>query len=129
MLVKALETVGLTEGDVTIVNTSDADMISAFRTPEVTAAVTCNPAFAAIKSEPGAHSVYDSSQMPGELVDVMMVNTETLKANPAFGVERPSWRRGLIPCRSLRRTPMQARRHGPAWQRHPGQILQVLKAR
>jgi NitT/TauT family transport system substrate-binding protein len=85
MLVKALETVGLTEGDVTIVNTSDADMISAFKTPEVTAAVTWNPAFAAIKSEPGAHSVYDSSQMPGELVDVMMVNTETLKANPAFG--------------------------------------------
>jgi NitT/TauT family transport system substrate-binding protein len=85
MLVKALETVGLTEADVTIVNTSDADMISAFKTPDVTAAVTWNPAFAAIKSEPGAHSVYDSSQMPGELVDVMMVNTETLKANPAFG--------------------------------------------
>lgn len=85
MLVKALDGVGLSESDVTIVNTSDADMISAFKTPDVTAAVAWNPAFSAIKSEPGATSVFDSSQMPGELVDVMMVNTETLKDNPEFG--------------------------------------------
>lgn len=85
MLVKALDGIGLTESDVTIVNTSDADMISAFKTADVTAAVTWNPAFSAIKNEPGATSVFDSSQMPGELVDVMMVNTETLKDNPEFG--------------------------------------------
>ncbi len=85
MLARALETVGLSEKDITIVNTSDADMISAFKTPDVTAAVTWNPAFAALKSEPDAHSVFDSTQIPGELVDVIMVNSETLKGNPNFG--------------------------------------------
>jgi NitT/TauT family transport system substrate-binding protein len=85
MLARALETVGLSEKDITIVNTSDADMIPAFKTPDVTAVVTWNPAFAAIKAEPNAKVVFDSTQTPGELVDVMMVNTETLRDNPEFG--------------------------------------------
>jgi NitT/TauT family transport system substrate-binding protein len=29
--------------------------------------------------------VFDSAKTPGEIIDVMMVNTETLEANPAFG--------------------------------------------
>jgi len=29
--------------------------------------------------------VFDSSNIPGEIIDIMMVNTETLAANPDFG--------------------------------------------
>src|SRR5690606_34401784 len=38
-----------------------------------------------ITSMPNAHKVFDSSQIPGEIIDLMVVNTEVLKANPAFG--------------------------------------------
>ena len=34
---------------------------------------------------PGTHKVFDSSQIPGEIIDLMVVNTQTLKDNPALG--------------------------------------------
>ena len=34
---------------------------------------------------PGFDEVFNSSQIPGEIIDIMMVNTETLKDNPDFG--------------------------------------------
>jgi NitT/TauT family transport system substrate-binding protein len=34
---------------------------------------------------PGATSVFDSSQIPGEIIDMMAANTEVLAANPDFG--------------------------------------------
>ena len=39
LLARALETVGLSERDVTVVNTSDADLVAAFSTPDVIAVV------------------------------------------------------------------------------------------
>ena len=38
-----------------------------------------------IKAEPTAHLVFDSSNIPGEIIDSVAVNTQTLKDNPAFG--------------------------------------------
>ncbi|MEL6873518.1 MAG: lipid kinase, partial [Pseudomonadota bacterium] len=38
-----------------------------------------------IEGMPKSTKVFDSSKTPGEIIDVMMVNTETLKANPDFG--------------------------------------------
>lgn len=84
-LARALETVGLTEKDITIVNTSDADMIAAFPTPDVTAMVTWNPQLATVAAMPGAHEVFDSSKLPGEIVDALIVNTAVLKENPELG--------------------------------------------
>ncbi|MFB0975574.1 MAG: ABC transporter substrate-binding protein, partial [Tolumonas sp.] len=37
LLARALETQGMSEKDITVVNTSDADLVSAFTTPDVTA--------------------------------------------------------------------------------------------
>ncbi|MEO1331125.1 MAG: putative urea ABC transporter substrate-binding protein [Pseudomonadota bacterium] len=85
LLVRALDSVGLEEKDITVVNTSDADMIAAYGTPEVTAVVTWNPLLSEIEAVEGSSKVFDSSQTPGEIIDVMMVNTETLAANPDFG--------------------------------------------
>ncbi|MEM7615888.1 MAG: lipid kinase, partial [Pseudomonadota bacterium] len=35
--------------------------------------------------EPGATKLFDSADIPGEIIDLMVVNTETLAANPDFG--------------------------------------------
>jgi NitT/TauT family transport system substrate-binding protein len=85
LLARALETVGMTERDVNVVNTSDPDMVGAFQTPDVTAMVTWNPMVSEIAALPGATKVFDSSQIPGEIIDMMVANTDVLKDNPDFG--------------------------------------------
>ncbi|MEL6621625.1 MAG: putative urea ABC transporter substrate-binding protein [Pseudomonadota bacterium] len=85
LLVRALDTVGLSEKDITVVNTSDADMIAAYKTPDVSAVVTWNPLLSEIAGMDSSTAVFDSSKTPGEIIDVMMVNTNVLKANPDFG--------------------------------------------
>jgi NitT/TauT family transport system substrate-binding protein len=58
LLARALETAGLTESDITIVNTSDADIVATFgATPEMNAVVTWNPQLAAVLSVPKANLV------------------------------------------------------------------------
>lgn len=85
LLARALDSVGLTERDVNVVNTSDPDMVGAFQTPEVTAMVTWNPMVSEIVALPGATKVFDSSQIPGEIIDMMVANTQVLADNPDFG--------------------------------------------
>lgn len=84
-LARALETAGMSERDVTVVNTSDADIIAAYTTPSVQAAATWNPMLAEIIAQPGSTQVFDSSKIPGEILDMMVVNTQTLQDNPDFG--------------------------------------------
>ena len=85
LLARALDSVKLTEKDITVVNTSDADMVAAYATPDVTACVTWNPLLSEIKGQAKSTEVFDSSKIPGEIIDLMVVNTETLKDNPDFG--------------------------------------------
>jgi NitT/TauT family transport system substrate-binding protein len=85
LLARALESAGLTEKDITVVNTSDADLVAAFATPDVTATVTWNPLLAEVAAAPKAKLVFDSAAIPGEIIDIMMVNTQVLKDNPDFG--------------------------------------------
>ncbi len=85
LLARALDSVGLSEKDLTVVNTSDADMVAAYGTDDVTAVVTWNPLVSEILGMPNANKVFDSAGIPGEIIDIMMVNTETLADNPDFG--------------------------------------------
>lgn len=85
LLVRGLEQAGMSEKDVKIVNTADPDMVGAFQTPDVTAMVTWNPMVSEIAKLPDAHIVFDSSKIPGEIIDLMVANTDTLKDNPDFG--------------------------------------------
>lgn len=85
LLARGLEKAGLRERDVKVVNTSDADIVGAFATPTVKAAVAWNPQLASIAATPGTSAVFDSSQVPGEIIDLMVVNSATLKDNPALG--------------------------------------------
>lgn len=84
-LAKALEAVGLSERDITLVNTSDADMVALFAQPSVQAMVTWNPMAAAVLEHDEARNVLDSRKMPGELTDSIVVNTKVLKENPNLG--------------------------------------------
>ncbi|QQP93076.1 ABC transporter substrate-binding protein (plasmid) [Skermanella sp. TT6] len=85
LLARALDSVGLSERDVRVVNTADADIVSAFASPDVTAVVTWNPQLSEVRKAEGAALVFDSSKIPGEIIDLMVVNTETLKDNPSLG--------------------------------------------
>jgi NitT/TauT family transport system substrate-binding protein len=85
LLARALESVGLAERDLTVVNTSDADLVSVFTsTDDVEHVVTWNPLLAEVAAYPDATKLFDSSQIPGEIIDMMVVNTEVLEANPSF---------------------------------------------
>jgi NitT/TauT family transport system substrate-binding protein len=85
LLARGLETVNLKLTDVKTINTADADIVGAFAAPEVTAAVTWNPQLNELKAAPAAQLVFDSSKIPGEILDLMVVDTATLKANPNLG--------------------------------------------
>ena len=86
LLARALESAGLAERDLTVVNTSDADLVSVFTsTDDVEHVVTWNPLLAEVAAYPDATKLFDSSQIPGEIIDMMVVNTEVLEANPDFG--------------------------------------------
>ncbi|WP_039914816.1 putative urea ABC transporter substrate-binding protein [Cellvibrio mixtus] len=85
LLARGLETVGLKEADVKVVNTSDADMVAVYGTKDVTAVTTWNPLLSEILTQPNSSKVFDSSKIPGEIMDLMVVNTATLKKNPALG--------------------------------------------
>ena len=84
LLARALESKQLAEKDIKVVNTSDADLAAAYKTQEVTAVVTWNPIVSEILGSPDARKVFDSSQIPGEIIDLMVVNTAVLKDNPDF---------------------------------------------
>jgi NitT/TauT family transport system substrate-binding protein len=85
LLVRALTGAGLRERDVKIVNTSDADVVAAFSTPASTAVVTWKPQLSTVLGMQDAQLVFDSSKIPGEIMDLMVVNTATLTANPTLG--------------------------------------------
>ncbi len=85
LLARGLESVGMSEADVQVVNTSDADMVAVYGTDGVTAVTTWNPLVSEILSMPNSHRVFDSSQIPGEIIDLLVINTETLKENPKLG--------------------------------------------
>ena len=85
LLARALNSAGLRERDITIVNTSDADIVAAYGATDTTAVVTWKPQLSEILTAPTAQIVFDSSKIPGEIMDLMVVNTKTLNENPKLG--------------------------------------------
>ncbi|MCB1739954.1 MAG: putative urea ABC transporter substrate-binding protein [Gammaproteobacteria bacterium] len=85
LLARALDSAGLSERDITVVNTSDADIVAAYATDDVDAVVTWNPLLSEVLAMPDSLKVFDSSRIPGEIIDMLVVNTRTLEANPDLG--------------------------------------------
>lgn len=82
LLARGLESVKLSEKDIKVVNTSDADIVAAFSSKDVTAVTTWNPQLSELTSNKNANLVFDSSKIPGEIIDMLVVHTETLNDNP-----------------------------------------------
>ncbi len=82
LLSRALEMNGMKEKDLTVVNTSDADIGGVFLADADGTAVTWNPILMSVRKSKDVKLVFDSSKIPGEIIDLMVVHTdapETLK--------------------------------------------------
>jgi len=76
----------MSEADVTVVNTSDADLVGVYGSDDVTSVVTWNPLLSEVASMPESNVVFDSTGIPGEIIDLLVVNTQTLNDNPELGM-------------------------------------------
>jgi NitT/TauT family transport system substrate-binding protein len=82
LLARALEMNSLSERDLTVVNTSDSDIAAVFASDPEGAVVTWNPPLMQCRNVKDANLVFDSSKIPGEIIDLMVVRTnapDTLK--------------------------------------------------
>jgi NitT/TauT family transport system substrate-binding protein len=77
LLSRALEMNGMKEKDVSLTNTSDADIAAIFASEPNGAVVTWNPPLLQCRNVKGANLVFDSSQIPGEIIDLLVVRTDT----------------------------------------------------
>lgn len=86
LLVRGLESVGLAEADVKIKNTDGDEAGKAFvADPKVEAVTTWNPhLFQATEGGKGK-VVFSSKQIPGEIIDLLVVNGGALRDAPALG--------------------------------------------
>jgi NitT/TauT family transport system substrate-binding protein len=77
LLSQALKTEGLRDADVTEVNTSDANIAATFATSgDLGATVTWNPILMQVRNLPKATLVFDSSKIPGEIQDLLVVRRD-----------------------------------------------------
>jgi len=65
----------LTERDLKVQNQSDADVAAVFITDKNAAVATWNPPLQVILNEPGAKMLFDSSKIPGEIIDITFAKT------------------------------------------------------
>lgn len=77
LLVRALDMNGMTEKDINLINTSDSDIISLFISDDNGAIVTWNPLLMEARNVKGANLIFDSSKIPGEIIDMLVVKTKT----------------------------------------------------
>ena len=81
MLFRALELAGLKPGDVEIVTVEFSEQQPALDRGLVDAVVTYEPVRTQLRSA-GARQIFDSTLIPGEIVDVLVVRSSYLTASP-----------------------------------------------
>lgn len=80
LLSRALVKNGLSEKDVKVVNTSDADIAAVWESNPKGFVVTWNPLLMTVLNVPKTTLLFDSSQIPGEIIDLMVVRTDAPEA-------------------------------------------------
>jgi NitT/TauT family transport system substrate-binding protein len=71
-----------------LINTSDSDIVPAFmNNVSNKAVVTWKPLVSQILADKGVHSIFDSSRIPGEILDLLVVRTEVLNRQDGSGVK------------------------------------------
>lgn len=107
MLARALERAGLDAQDVETVRVTENGHLEAYRSGAVDAVVTFDPSRSRLIAL-GAEPMFDSSQIPEEIFDVLVVRTEVLRAHPEVAPQlREAWFRALD---HLQREPEDAAR-------------------
>jgi NitT/TauT family transport system substrate-binding protein len=81
VLTRALEKAGLSEQAVQIVSLDVPEQEAAFKTKRVDAVVTFEPVRSKLLAAK-AKRLFDSSQMPGEIVDVLIGRADLIKSHP-----------------------------------------------
>ncbi len=77
LLARALGKVGMSERDINLVNTSDTAIPSLIATAnQGDTFVTWNPIVMKGLQQPGISKIFDSSEIPGEIIDTIVVNTD-----------------------------------------------------
>lgn len=125
VLARALEQVGLEPTDVTTVEVPLSRHVAAFTTGQVDAVVTFEPHRSTLLAA-GAATVFDSSKIPGEIVDVLLTRRELSDSqSQALAALVSGWFRGLD---HLRQHPDDAaRRSAPRANVTPQQFLDSLQ--
>ena len=96
VLARALELNNLTADDVRIVPINIDKQLRSFQQGEVDALVTFEPVKTVLKSKLAGKVLFDSSQIPGEIVDVLVVRAQYLQQNPdAVNAAKIAWYRAL----------------------------------
>jgi len=84
LLTRALALNGMKEREMTLVNTSDADIASLFVSEagkdSKAAVTTWNPLLMQVRNVKGANLLFDSSQIPGEIIDCLVVKSDAPEA-------------------------------------------------
>jgi NitT/TauT family transport system substrate-binding protein len=80
LLARALSINGMKEKDVKLTNTSDADIAAVFTADKNGAVVTWNPPLMQCRNVKDARLVFDSSKIPGEIIDMMVVRSDSPEA-------------------------------------------------
>ncbi|MBB3770935.1 NitT/TauT family transport system substrate-binding protein [Angulomicrobium tetraedrale] len=85
LLNRALEKEGVDPASVKTVNISDSEVSAAFVSqPDMKHAVSWKPLTEDMLKVKGTTKLFDSSQIPGEIMDVFIGKTDVLKDNPDF---------------------------------------------
>lgn len=95
VLERLLKKAGLTRADVTVVKMESTQHLTALQSGRVEVAVSFAPIEGAIRRA-GYRRIFDSSQMPGEILDVLVVRGEVLRQRPkAVDALLSAWSGGL----------------------------------
>ncbi len=86
MLISALQKAGLTLNDVKLVNFGMADQLEAYKTDRIDAVITFDP-FRTQLMKAGAKTLFDTTQIPNQIVDAMLTAQTTLTQHgPTFKI-------------------------------------------
>ncbi len=80
VLMRALQLAGMNLSDIEIVHSEASEHTEVFSSGEVDAVVSFDPARSRILNS-GANSIFDSTMIPGEIVDVLVVRNDILKTS------------------------------------------------
>jgi NitT/TauT family transport system substrate-binding protein len=93
-LTRALEVSGMTLQDVSLVYVRTADLVDVLRTGKVDAVTAYPPNSTEIENAGLARTIFSSSRLPGEIVDVLALDAEIIRKRPddVAGVIRAFYR-------------------------------------